>query len=99
MIMYNQGNSSSMIYLSQNSVINVTNTNFTENFNLKKGAVLYGDYRFAKANIIGCNFTRNYADQGGVFYFVYNSQLYCQYCLFEGNFARKAGVGMATDNA
>ena len=57
-----------MIQLTSNSALRSNNSLFIENYSYGRGSVVFADYQSVYALFEYCDFIRNYAYQGGVFY-------------------------------
>lgn len=64
----NYARADALIRLTTNSKLRVTNSEFTENYSVGRGSVVFADYQAVSAYFNNCTFQRNYAYQGGVFY-------------------------------
>eukprot|EP00347_Sterkiella_histriomuscorum_P005230 403357394 len=88
-----------MIQVQTNSLLNVTDSIFEENFSISRGSVLFGDYEKVKIYINNCTFNNNYAFKGGVFYMEYDGFLQIENSKISNNFAIYGGMGIVTNQA
>jgi len=71
--MGNYAGADALIQLTTNAVLTGTSSSFIENYSIGRGSVLFADYQAVQASFVNCDFVRNYAYQGGVFYVQYSS--------------------------
>eukprot|EP00347_Sterkiella_histriomuscorum_P008676 403344182 len=94
----NYGGEDAIIQITTNSILEVQSSNFQENYSKGRGSVLFADYSAAEARFYNCNFTNNYAFQGGVFYAAYLSRIQVFRGIITSNFAVTGGVGYVNNN-
>jgi hypothetical protein len=71
---------------------------FFENYSVGRGSVVFADYQAVYALFEGCEFVRNYAYQGGVFYVQYSSQVEVSNCVITQNYAITGGVAYVNND-
>jgi len=86
------------VQLTTNSQLDARNINFTENYSIGRGSVLFADYQAVYAYFSNCSFVRNYAYQGGVFYVQYSSQVVVVASTITSNFAVTGGVAYVNND-
>eukprot|EP00347_Sterkiella_histriomuscorum_P014593 403360292 len=94
----NYGGDDAIMQITSNAILQVDNSTFQENYSKGRGSVLFADYQAAYAKFQNCNFTQNYAFQGGVFYVAYQSVIEIYRGNITQNFAVTGGVGYVNNN-
>eukprot|EP00347_Sterkiella_histriomuscorum_P015814 403355584 len=71
------------IVLQTNTILNLTNSIFKDNYSTSRGSIIFGDYQDAQIYLENSTFINNYALKGGVFYGQHSSFIWISECLFE----------------
>ena len=96
--LHNNAKVDALIQLTTNSEAYITNSLFLENFSSGRGSIVFADYQGVYSKFDNCNFTRNYAYQGGVFYIQYQSSIEISNCYLVENFAVIGGVAYVNND-
>jgi hypothetical protein len=57
----NNGQKKALIQITTNSILNVTKSNFLENFSIDRGSILFADYKGSLSYFYNSTFVNNYA--------------------------------------
>ena len=96
--MWNYAAADALIQLTTNSLLYVTNSNFTENYSIGRGSIVFADYQAVYGLFKNCYIGNNYAYQGGAFYIQYSSEIEVSNCTLTGNFAVTGGVAYVNND-
>ena len=94
----NNAKYSSVVLVEENSVLDISDSTFVDNFSYEKGGVLCGDYQKTVTRVTNSTFKNNASVQGGVFCAIYQSRVEVADSLIEENFAVGAAVVYAFNN-
>jgi hypothetical protein len=81
-----------LLHVTTNSILEVLNSSFTENFSIGRGVIIYSDSPHSISIVRNSNFTNNSGIYGGVFSTELRAMIDVDNCTFTNNFAIQGGV-------